>query len=154
MLAEGQSWAKKYPRLPAQSGLQADWVQRRNSHMTVLSSREPPVPDWDQLGEGLLEELCLPVEPEEDSVVLESLPQLVLELLTDVDKFMLSSPQDRWPSIPKSQVIQVTAGKNKSKSAAIVAGIWSKIRWKHLQNVHQLSNGQQRPAPHASTRKA
>jgi hypothetical protein len=127
--------------------------------MNPLKLLVPPVPDWDQLGEGLLEELCLPVEPEEDSVVLESLSELVLGQLTDMDKFMLLSPKERWSSVElpdtlKSQVIKVKAGKKKSKWADRLAGTWSKSRSKHWQNVNQLSSGQERPVPHASKRKA
>ena len=95
--------------------------------------------------------------------MLESLDELVMAQLTAMDQLMLLSPQDRWsqaelPSVLKSQVIKAKVGakvgKAKSKWGARLAGTWGKSRSKQWQNVHQLSNGEARPVPHASKRKA
>ena len=57
---EDEAWAVKFPRFPVQSGLQHNWVCQRFSHL--LPDPEggfiAPVPEWDELNEGALDQSC------------------------------------------------------------------------------------------------
>ena len=135
---ESQSWSAVYPRLPFQSGLQADWVETRSKHMPDGPAPVPPVPDWDQLNTPLLHDQCLSVEPAKDDFVLSEVSGAIMDQLSDHQRDMLRSPQERWallqlPSTLKSQKSYKSASNKKCKWSRKLQHAWSSgksQRWK------------------------
>ena len=138
---ENQSWSVRFPRFPVQEGLQSDWVELRSDGVWDEAGQfVPPVPDWDSLGQGLLEQSCLPEQPVEDDVVMEMAPATVVGQLSLADQDMLRSPQERWaslqlPSQLKSQGAKKSASRKKSKWGSRLAGTCMRGRSKHWQNL-------------------
>ncbi len=152
---EQQSWSAPFPRFPFQSGLQSNWVKLRSAHMQCAegASPVPPIPDWDKLGEGMQEEQCMPVEPAPQELQLEVLPETVLSQLTDLDREMLKSPQERWASLRlhpslKSQADRKKAEKRSSRWGSKLHRTFLRKRSKQWQNLQECGSGE-RPVPSA-----
>jgi len=132
-------------------------VDKRNSDFDVADPTSgPPIPDWDQLQEYHLHDDAVPPDPDENAVVLESVDPAVMNQLSDLEKEMLKSLEERWaqftlPAQLKSQKLRKKASKTGNRWASKLKRAWLKGQSKHWQNLKQLGAG--KPVPSSKKRK-
>ena len=152
---DGQPWALQFPRFPFQSGLQQNWVLSRFSYFDEHSV--PPIPDWTVLDDEVFHQ-----DPFQEAVGAEPPLELdvpsavVMEQLTDADREMLKSPQERWASMAlpaqlKSQARKKQSDKKRDRWGKRLSRIFQKGKSKQWQNAREFDKDA-RPVPSTSKR--
>ena len=104
-------------------------MQLRTSYWGVLNPQVPvpPVPQWDEMHQGLQEDSLYPDEQTQEPLELTVYEQDIVEQLSEVDREMLKSPQERWAALQLPAQLKSQACKKKGeKKQSVWATAWSR----------------------------